>query len=95
MTREERTKLIKHLKYNRSIGADYTITDNEADEIIKALEQTLWIPVNEQLPKRDGYYKVMEKSGRIGTYVFHKEGNSKEYWERCAVAWMPESYKAE
>ena len=39
MTREERTKLIRHLKYNRSIGADYLITDKDADEIIKALEQ--------------------------------------------------------
>ena len=39
MTREERTKLIKHLKYNRSIGAAYLITDKDADEIIKALEQ--------------------------------------------------------
>ena len=39
MTREERTKLINHLKYNRSIGADYLITDKDADEIIKALEQ--------------------------------------------------------
>lgn len=41
MTREEkrREKLIKHLKYNRSIGADYMITDEDVDEIIKALEQ--------------------------------------------------------
>ena len=39
MTREERTKLIKHLKYNRSIGADYMITDKDVDEIIKALEK--------------------------------------------------------
>jgi len=39
MTREEREELIKHLKYNRSIGADYLITDKDADEIIKALEQ--------------------------------------------------------
>lgn len=39
MSREEREKLIKHLKYNRSIGADYLITDKDADEIIKALEQ--------------------------------------------------------
>ena len=39
MTREERIKLIKHLKYNRSIGADCIITDEDADEIIKALEQ--------------------------------------------------------
>ena len=39
MTREEKEKLIRHLKYNREIGADYLITDKDADEIIKALEQ--------------------------------------------------------
>ena len=39
MTREERTRLINHLKYNRSIGADYLITDEDAVEIIKALKQ--------------------------------------------------------
>ncbi len=39
MTREDRLELIEYLKYNRSIGADYTITDEAADEIIKALEQ--------------------------------------------------------
>lgn len=39
MTRQKRTKLIRHLKYNRSVGADYLITDEDADEIIKALEQ--------------------------------------------------------
>ena len=39
MTREERIKLINHLKYNRSIGADYLLTDEDAEEIIKALEQ--------------------------------------------------------
>jgi len=39
MTREDRIKLINHMKYNRSVGADYLITDKDADEIIKALEQ--------------------------------------------------------
>lgn len=39
MNREEKEKLIRHLKYNREIGADYLITDKDADEIIKALEQ--------------------------------------------------------
>ena len=34
-----REKLIKYLKYNRSIGSYYVITDKDADEIIKALEQ--------------------------------------------------------
>ena len=39
MTNEKRTELIKHLKYTRSIGADYLITNEDVDEIIKALEQ--------------------------------------------------------
>ena len=38
MTKEERIKLINHLKYSRSIGADYTLTDEDVDEIIEALE---------------------------------------------------------
>ena len=39
MTREEKENLIQHLKYNLEIGADYLITDEDAVEIIKALEQ--------------------------------------------------------
>lgn len=39
MTREEKEKLIRHLRYNLEIGADYLITDEDAVEIIKALEQ--------------------------------------------------------
>ena len=39
MTREEKLELINHLKYEHSIGADYTISDKEVDEILKALEK--------------------------------------------------------
>ena len=39
MTREEKEKLIQHLKYNLEIGDDYFITDKDAVEIIKTLEQ--------------------------------------------------------
>ena len=39
MTREERIRLIKHLKYSHSIGADYTLVDKDVDKIIEALEQ--------------------------------------------------------
>ena len=54
-----------------------------------------WIPVSERLPENNGYYRVTEKSGRVCIYVFHKEGNSEEYWKRCIIAWMPlsEAYK--
>lgn len=61
----------------------------------RLLDQPKWILVSEKLPESDGCYIVTEKSGRVCTYVFHKEGNSEEYWKRCAVAWSPESYKAE
>ena len=40
------------MKYNRSIGADNIITDKEADEIIKILEQH---PINTQ-PKMEGQW---------------------------------------
>ena len=52
MTREDRIKLINHLKYNRSIGADYLITDNDADEIIKALEKAVEKLLKEQNENR-------------------------------------------
>ena len=56
MTREKKEKLIRHLKYNREIGADYLITDEDADEIIKALEQEPktghWIAYEVRLPDR-------------------------------------------
>ncbi len=55
--------------------------------------ETNWVPVSEELPKHDGYYTVMEKSGRIGTYVFYEEGTSNNYWRRNAVAWLPSSLK--
>lgn len=46
-----------------------------------------WIPVSERLPEKDGYYYVIDTTGRVCTYVFHKQGNSEEYWKRCAIAW--------
>ena len=59
--------------------------------------QIEWFLVSEGLPKVDGSYRVVQKNGSIGTYVFHKDGNSEEYWKRCAVAWMPlsESFEIE
>ena len=40
MTNEKKEQLIRHLKYSLEIGADYLITDEDAVEIIMALEQT-------------------------------------------------------
>ncbi len=57
--------------------------------------QIEWFLVSEGLPKVDGSYRVVQKNGSIGTYVFHKDGNSEEYWKRCVVAWMPSSESLE
>ena len=96
MTREEkRTRLIRHLKYNRSIGADYLITDEDADEIIEALEQKRWIPVSEQLPELNrpllvtAYHRVcyaymISESGNWGYPVFRLH-------EMCGRSWVQET----
>lgn len=65
MTREERTKLIKHLKYNRSIGADYLITDEDADEIIKALEQEPTFDDECQKNIDEAWEQIQKKRKRI------------------------------
>ena len=92
-------KTIEHLKklksfHNGSYGADI-------DKAIKALEQTMWIPVSERLPKERGNYIVTEKvfslddrehKGRYNTMVEQVEYcNGK--WQRASffevIAWMP------
>ena len=81
-----------------SIDESWIFSDIEKAPTIDACEMAIsalseikseWIPISERLPESDGYYLVTEKSGRVCTYVFHKEGNSEEYWKRCAIAWMP------
>ena len=77
--------------------SDYYDTTIEYRSMLKEIaalpavtpQEPRWIPVSEKLPEKDGCYLVTEKSGRVCTYVFHKEGNSEEYWTRCTTAWMP------
>ncbi len=57
-----------------------------------------WIPVAERLPKKSGVYTVTDYKGDVVRFVFitHSD-SSREYWYRCAKAWMPlpEPYKEE
>ena len=75
----------------------YVDTLYDLPSVTPKRERGEWILVRERLPKVDGLYRVIQKSGGYATYVFHKDGNSEEYWKRCAVAWMPlsESHKTE
>ena len=52
MTREKKEKLIRHLKYNLEIGADYLVTDEDVVEIIKALEQPCKEPCDDVISRR-------------------------------------------
>lgn len=56
-----------------------------------------WIPVSKRLPEEPGEYHVTNHLGHVVRYVFNDTASSKEYWRRCAIAWMPlpEPYKEE
>ncbi len=63
MTKDEKEQLIRHLKYSQEIGADYLITDEDAVEIIKALEQ----PSYEDCISREDAIRIAEQ-GQIQGY---------------------------
>lgn len=54
-----------------------------------------WIPCSERLPKKAGNYLVTDHNGDIARYIYLDTESSKDYWMRCAKAWMPlpEPYK--
>ena len=56
-----------------------------------------WIPCSERLPEKVGVYLVTDHKGDVVRYVFFDSETSKDYWKRCATAWMPvpEPYKGE
>ena len=51
--------------------------------------QPRWIPCSERMPKKAGDYLVTTHSGQIARYIYLGNDSSKEYWMRCAIAWMP------
>ena len=66
-------------------------------DIPSAQPESKWAPVSERLPEEDGLYLVTDHKGEIVRYVFSNNESSRDYWIRCAVAWMPlpEPYRAE
>lgn len=54
-----------------------------------------WIPCSEMLPEYPGLYTVTDSKGDVVRFVFTGTESSREYWLRCAKAWMPlpEPYK--
>lgn len=56
-----------------------------------------WIPVSERLPEKPNMYTVTDSKGDVARFVFNNTESSREYWLRCAKAWMPlpEPYREE
>ena len=50
--------------------------------------KTDWIPVSERLPEKPNVYTVTDSKGDVVRFVFNDTESSREYWLRCAKAWM-------
>lgn len=48
-----------------------------------------WIPCSERLPDKPNVYTVTDHEGRVVRYAYYDNESSREYWKRCAKAWMP------
>lgn len=48
-----------------------------------------WIPVTERLPEEPNMYTVTDSKGNVVRFVYTGTDSSREYWLRCAKAWMP------
>jgi len=48
-----------------------------------------WIPCSEMVPEKQGIYTVTDSKGDVVRFVFYNNKSSREYWKRCAKAWMP------
>lgn len=59
------------------------------EQLSSAQPDQRWIPCSERLPDKEGVYLVTDHKGDVVRYVFNDTESSREYWKRCAVAWMP------
>ena len=51
--------------------------------------ESKWIPVTERLPEKPNMYTVTDSKGDVVRFVYTATKSSREYWKRCAKAWMP------
>ena len=48
-----------------------------------------WTPCSERLPDKPSTYMVTDGKGDVVRFVFYDSKCNREYWKRCAKAWMP------
>ena len=89
------TELINRLRkaadFRHTIG-DYMTAGlhiEAADTIEQLAAKQRWIPVSERLPNKPNVYIVTDSKGDVVRFVFNDTESSREYWLRCAKAWMP------
>ena len=83
--------------YERCDGniEDYRDLMVESLKVLPSAQQ--WIPCSERLPEKPNMYTVTDSKGDVVRFVFYDNESSREYWRRCAKAWMPlpEPYKGD
>lgn len=101
----------KAIEYNKNLREYMRITDKDSEykflkenyealEMgIKALDQTMWIPVSEKMPEEDGYY-VVSGGGKVWVCEMLNLTNTVKGWcnsiqKPSVEAWMslPQPYK--
>lgn len=94
---------INHLQTHSTTNGSGMTTDKQHEEAkriaIEALEQRMWIPVSERLPKpRIDVWCYSDMGQMVGYYEEHvKTWYGRDCLELMVTAWMPlpEPYKAE
>ena len=64
-------------------------SEEEQQKAIERLKSLQWIPCSERLPDKPNVYTVTDSNDRVVRFVFTGTDSSREYWKRCAKAWMP------
>lgn len=79
------------------MSLDDGIAIHEAIDMLRSQPEPHWIPCSERLPEKPNVYTVTDSNDRVVRFVFTGTDSSREYWKRCAKAWMPlpEPYKGE
>ena len=57
--------------------------------VVMGMPEQRWIPCSERLPEKPNVYTVTDSNDRVVRFVFTGTDSSREYWKRCAKAWMP------
>lgn len=76
-------------KYHPTIAVDAMQYDAELRQLPSVQPEQRWIPVTERLPDKPDMYTVTDSKGDVVRFVFYDNESSRNYWRRCAKAWMP------